>query len=68
MNMTEDYRGFVISWQEPPRTSAAWTANVASEEPDLYALMGGRGAKVIDGQTRGDMIAASKKYVDGLLG
>ena len=33
MNITKsmDYRGFVISWQEPAMTSAKWTANVTSE-------------------------------------
>jgi hypothetical protein len=37
MNTTKgmDYRGFTISWQKPPLTSAQWTANVASESPQL---------------------------------
>jgi hypothetical protein len=66
-NKTEDYRGFTISWQEPPITSAQWTANVASESPQLYALMARNGAQVIDGHDRDDMLATSKMYIDSLL-
>jgi hypothetical protein len=61
------YRGFIISWQEPPMMGR-WTANVASDLPNLCALMGQNGAKVIDGRDRDDVIAAAKKYIDGLLG
>jgi hypothetical protein len=69
MNTTKsmDYRGFTISWQEPPLTSAQWTANVASESPQLYALMTRSGAQVIDGHDRDDMLATSKMYIDSLL-
>jgi hypothetical protein len=69
MNTTKsmDYRGFTISWQEPPLTSAQWTANVASESPQLYALMARSGAQVIDGHDRDDMLATSKMYIDSLL-
>ena len=67
MNKTENYRGFEIAWLEPPLTSAAWTANVVSNDAHLYALMGGRGAKVIDGRTRDHMISEAKKYIDDLL-
>ena len=48
--------------------SATWTANIASEDRHLYALMGGRGAKIIDGRSRDEMIAAAKIYIDELLG
>jgi hypothetical protein len=63
----ENYRGFIISWQEPPMMGR-WTANVASDLPNLLALMRQNGSKVIDGRDRDDMIAAAKKYIDGLLG
>ena len=69
MNTTKsmDYRGFTVSWQEPPLTSAQWTANVASESPQLYAVMARSGAQVIDGHDRDDMLATSKMYIDSLL-
>ncbi len=67
-NKTEDYRGFVISWQEPPLTSASWTANVTTNDRHLYALMGQSGSKVIDGRTREAMHAGARQYIDGLLG
>lgn len=61
----EPYRGFIISWQEPPMMGGRWTANVATNDPKLLHLLKG-GAAVIDGKDRDDMIAASKKYIDGL--
>ena len=39
-NKTEDYRGFTISRQEPPMTSAQWTANVASRVTPALCLDG----------------------------
>jgi len=64
---SENYRGFIISWGEPPMMGQ-WTANVASDQPNLLALMKQNGSKVIEGRDRDDMIAAAKKYIDGLLG
>jgi hypothetical protein len=55
---TETYKGYVISWQEPPITTAKWTANVG---PD-----GIQGSKVIDGQTCEEMITKAKAYIDSL--
>jgi hypothetical protein len=63
----ENYKGFLISWQEPPMMGR-WTANVATNQPNLLPLMKQSGSKVIDGRDHGDMIAASKKYIDSLLG
>lgn len=48
-------------------TSAKWTANVASESPHLYALMGRNGAQVIDALTRTEMLINAKTYIDGLF-
>jgi hypothetical protein len=68
VNCSEAYRGFTIGWQEPPLTSAAWTANnVASDDPSLNVLMGIRGSKVIDRHTRDEMIALAKAYIDSLF-
>jgi hypothetical protein len=64
---SENYKGFIISWQEPPMMGR-WTANVASDLPNLLALMRQSGSKVIEGRDHDDMIAAAKKYIDGLLG
>jgi hypothetical protein len=68
MTKTDVYRGFTISWEEPPQTSAYWTADVASEEARLNALMRRHGAEVINGSTRDEMIANARKYIDALLG
>ena len=63
----ENYRGFIISWQEPPMMGR-WTANVASDLPNLLTLIRQNGSTVIDGRDRDDMIAAAKKYIDCPLG
>jgi hypothetical protein len=67
MEKTEVYRGFTIVWQEPPLTTAAWTANVASEHRHLYSLMGHPASEIIDGHTRDEMLVKAKKYIDNLL-
>ena len=66
-NESKDYRGFTISWLDPPLTSAKWTANVASTSLHLNNLMGRKGAEVIDGQTRNEMLANAQRYIDNLL-
>jgi hypothetical protein len=63
----ENYKGFIISWQEPPLTGGIWAANVATESLQLFSLMGHNGAEVIQAQTRDAMIAQAKQYVDRLL-
>jgi hypothetical protein len=66
MNKSQDYKGFEISWQEPPMSSAKWTANVGSDDTRLYTKMARHGSQVIDGQTRDEMIANAKACIDGL--
>jgi hypothetical protein len=66
-NKSEDYKGFTISWQEPPITSAKWTANVATDSPRLSALMGRNGAEVKDGRSRDEMMAEAKRYIGALF-
>ena len=63
----EDYRGFIISWQEPPMMGNGWTANVATDLPQLLSLMGRKGAEVITAQTRDEIIAKARQYIDRLL-
>ncbi len=61
----ESYKGFVISWIEPPLTSASWTANIASESRELQDKIG-PSAEVIDAPTRHEMVAAAKRFIDNL--
>jgi hypothetical protein len=65
---TEDYRGFVISWDEPPMIGGIWNANVATDSPQLFALTRRNSAEVIQAQTRDEMLAKAKQYIDRLLG
>jgi hypothetical protein len=64
---SENYRGFIISWQEPPMMGGIWTANVATESPQLLSLMGRNGAEVIQALMRDEMMAKAKQYIDRLL-
>jgi hypothetical protein len=64
----ENYRGFIISWQEPPTMGNGWTANVATDSPHLLSLIGRNGSEVIQAQTRDEMIAKARQYIDRLLG
>jgi hypothetical protein len=61
-----EYRGFVLSWHEPPLTGAAWVVNVAAEVRGLQSGIG-NGAEVIPGPSRDEAIAKAMTYVDGLL-
>src|SRR4029077_14193904 len=36
---TENYRGFIISWQEPPMLGGIWTAIIGTDFPQLLSLM-----------------------------
>lgn len=67
-SLAQKDRGSSSRWQDPPTMGDAWRANVATDLPHLLALMGGGGAKVIDGHDRNEMIAKAKRYIDGLLG
>ncbi len=63
---TEAYKGFIITWQEPPLTSARLEANITSEERRGFTLIGGR-AVPVEGRTHKDMLAKAKQCIDELL-
>lgn len=60
----EDYRGYVITWTEPPLTSNRWTANVASDSANLLEAIGG--LIVVSGATRDDAVRNARKIIDGV--
>ena len=57
----ENYRRFIISWQEPPMIGGIWTANVATVSPQLLSMMGRNGAEVIQARTRNEMVTKAKQ-------
>ena len=65
MNKNEKYKGCEIDWIEPPLMSEKWTAFVKTRDRDIGAMMGYR-AKIIDGQTKEEMLAKARVYIDGL--
>jgi hypothetical protein len=64
---TENYRGFIISWREPPMMGDGRTANVATDSRQLLSLMGRNGAEVINAPTSDEMITKAQRYIDRLL-
>jgi hypothetical protein len=60
------YRGFSISWQEPPLTPDKWAAIVTSESTSLRHLVQRGGAKIVQGGTRCEMLADAERHIDGL--
>jgi hypothetical protein len=63
-NNMEIYRGFEITWQEPPMTAATWAANIATNDRRLLQLIGSGGAKVIQRPTRDEMLASAKATIN----
>lgn len=66
-NRKELYRGFEITWQDPPLTGAAWTANIASEDRRLFQVLGSSGSKVVQMPTFDEMLASARASIDILL-
>jgi hypothetical protein len=56
---TENHKGFVITWEDPPFLSGKWTASVGSNELGHI--------KNIEGQTREDMLIKARQYIDDVL-
>jgi hypothetical protein len=62
-----DYRGFVISWLEPPPATDKWTANISTEDAFFLRKMS-RGPSVITGRTRTEMLARARSWINKLIG
>ena len=73
MERREIYRGFEIRWEDPPRTTAGWELNIASEDRALlermYSFEGEkRGSKVITGANLEGALAEAKAFIDRVAG
>jgi hypothetical protein len=62
-----DYRGFVISWPEPPPATDKWTANISTEDAFFLRKMS-RGPSVITGRSRTEMLARARSWINKLIG
>lgn len=67
-----EYKNCEIAWMEPPLTSKGWQATVASKDPHMIDLLfrssKQRGAVIIDGTDRDDLLERTKAFIDNLLG
>jgi hypothetical protein len=69
---SEDHRGYEISWQEPPQTSAGYDINIASNDHDLQDKLeqrsGAKGAYVISGvRNLVEGLEKARAYIKTLL-
>jgi hypothetical protein len=64
---TQNRKGFIISWQEPPMIGDIWSANIATDSAQLLVSMGRNGAEVIQAKSRDEMLAKARQYIDRLL-
>jgi hypothetical protein len=55
---SEAYRGFSISWLDPPLNPDRWTSNITTEDASYLRIMS-RGATVVNGRTCTEMLARS---------
>ena len=59
----------LVGWVERSETHRLYCGGgVADKSLSLMHLMKQNGPKVIEGRDHNDMIAAAKRYIDGLLG
>lgn len=63
----EDYRGYEISYVNPPLMGNTFQVNVASENPRLLARLGSDDT-VVSGRNMADAIAKAKLRIDAILG
>ena len=68
---SEQYRGYEISWQEPPLTSAGHDINVASNDSELRGRLeqrcGQKGAHVMSGERDlGEGLKKARAFIESL--
>lgn len=69
---TIEYKNCEVAWLEPPLTSQGWQATVASNDPNMADLLfrssKQRGAVIIGGKDRDDLLKRARAFIDSLLG
>jgi alkanesulfonate monooxygenase SsuD/methylene tetrahydromethanopterin reductase-like flavin-dependent oxidoreductase (luciferase family) len=65
MQRAKSYKGFVMTWSEPPETSDRRTINIGSDDRRLFAKLG-RSSKVVAGATLEEALEKAKRFIDSL--
>lgn len=69
--LEEEYKGYVLSWQEPPPTTANWQISIGSNDIDFARLLeqatGNKGTHQIIGADKASALRAANEFVDGLV-
>jgi hypothetical protein len=66
MQIGDHYKGFVISWVEPPVSAHEWVLNISAKDKDKAGLTKLGRTEVIKGATLDEAVAKAKKFIDEL--
>jgi hypothetical protein len=66
--VTQQYRGFVITYPQVPVDASRWIVNLSSNEPLLNVQLRGGNEVYTDHRTLEGAIKKAKNRVDGILG
>ena len=66
--ITEQYRGFTFSWQDPPLMGNMWQVHIAPDDQHSSALIKNQGGEIIDGRDYDEAKAKAHDFVDRLCG
>lgn len=67
MEERTEYRSYIIFWHAPELNDVSWAANITSGSPSFFPAMLPDTTELISGDSRDEMLANAKLYIDGLL-
>jgi hypothetical protein len=68
MTMTEEYRGFVLTWQEPPPMGNGYSVNIGSDNMNLSGILASHEATPIPNPNLLTALENARGIIDQLLG
>jgi hypothetical protein len=67
MTKSEPYRGFILSWDDPPLLGSSWQVIVATEDDRLFPLLRRLASPVMSGTDFTDVLQQAKLAIDTLV-
>ena len=67
MEIEVEYRGCVIAYPRLRRDTSSWEINLGSNNPDLFAKLGGRTVIIKDHTSLDNAITEAKRLVDQIV-
>lgn len=65
MEAREEYKGFILSWQEPPIMGNMWQVTLCTDSWNLSAYLGSSGSIIFSGRDYDDAKTKARNHVDG---